>query len=97
MSKALFRSTSVVSALTLLSRILGLVRDVTLAAAFGGARLDAFFVAQMIPNLGRRMFAEGAFQQAFIPVFTETKTHRPREEVRELTALVMGTLAGCCR
>ena len=94
MSKALFRSTSVVSALTLLSRILGLVRDVTLAAAFGGARLDAFFVAQMIPNLGRRMFAEGAFQQAFIPVFTETKTHRPREEVRELTALVMGTLGG---
>jgi putative peptidoglycan lipid II flippase len=94
MSKALFKSTSVVSALTLLSRILGLVRDVTLAAAFGGARLDAFFVAQMIPNLGRRMFAEGAFSQAFIPVFTETKTHRPHQEVRELTAVVMGTLGG---
>lgn len=94
MSKALFKSTSVVSALTLLSRILGLVRDVTLAAAFGGARLDAFFVAQMIPNLGRRMFAEGAFSQAFIPVFTETKTQRPHEDVRELTSVVMGTLGG---
>jgi putative peptidoglycan lipid II flippase len=94
MSKALFKSTSVVSALTLLSRILGLVRDVTLAAAFGGARLDAFFVAQMIPNLGRRMFAEGAFSQAFIPVFTETKTQRPHEEVRELASVVMGTLGG---
>ena len=94
MSKGLFRSTSVVSALTLLSRILGLVRDVTLAAAFGGSRLDAFFFAQMIPNLGRRMFAEGAFSQAFIPVFTETKTHQPHEDVRNLTAVVMGTLGG---
>ena len=94
MSKALFKSTSVVSALTLLSRILGLVRDVTLAAAFGGPMLDAFVVAQLIPNLGRRMFAEGAFSQAFIPVFTETKTHQPHEDVRELTAVVMGTLGG---
>jgi putative peptidoglycan lipid II flippase len=94
MSKTLFRSTSVVSALTLVSRVLGLVRDVTLAAAFGGARLDAFFFAQMMPNLGRRMFAEGAFSQAFIPVFTETKTHRPHQEVRELTQAVMGTLGG---
>ena len=94
MSKGLFKSTSVVSALTLLSRVLGLVRDVTLAAAFGGARLDAFFFAQMIPNLGRRMFAEGAFSQAFIPVFTETKTQQPQEDVRDLTAVVMGTLGG---
>jgi putative peptidoglycan lipid II flippase len=94
MSRALFKSTSVVSAFTLLSRILGLVRDVTLAAAFGGARLDAFFFAQMMPNLGRRMFAEGAFSQAFIPVFTETKTHQPHEDVRELTSVVMGTLGG---
>lgn len=94
MSKGLFRSTSVVSALTLLSRILGLVRDVTLAAAFGGPMLDAFVVAQLIPNLGRRMFAEGAFSQAFIPVFTETKTHQPHEEVRDMVAAVMGTLGG---
>jgi putative peptidoglycan lipid II flippase len=94
MSKALFRSTSVVSALTLLSRILGLVREITLAAAYGGARLDAFMIALMLPNLGRRMFAEGAFQQAFIPVFTETKTHQSQDEVRKLTGVVMGTLGG---
>ncbi|MBL6750118.1 MAG: murein biosynthesis integral membrane protein MurJ [Nevskia sp.] len=92
MSKALFKSTGVVSALTLLSRILGLVRDVMLAAVFGGPKLDAFFVAQMIPNLGRRMFAEGAFSQAFIPVFTKTRQERPLEDVRDLTAVVMGTL-----
>lgn len=95
MSRALFKSTSVVSALTLLSRLLGLVRDVTLAAAFGGSwLLDAFFFAQMLPNLGRRMFAEGAFSQAFIPVFTEVKTAEPLEQVRRLTAVVMGTLGG---
>jgi putative peptidoglycan lipid II flippase len=94
MSRALFKSTGVISAFTLLSRILGLVRDIMLAAAFGGARLDVFFFAQMMPNLGRRMFAEGAFSQAFIPVFTETKTHRPQEQVRALTEVVMGTLGG---
>jgi putative peptidoglycan lipid II flippase len=94
MSRALFKSTGVVSALTLLSRILGLVRDVMLAAAFGGPRLDAFFVAQMIPNLGRRMFAEGAFSQAFIPVFTQTRQDGAPGDVRALTAVVMGTLGG---
>ncbi len=94
MSRSLFKSSGVISLLTLLSRILGLVRDVTITAAFGGARLDAFFVALMIPNLGRRMFAEGAFSQAFIPVFTETKTQQPPAEVRKLTAVVMGTLGG---
>ena len=94
MSKQLLKSTSIVSGLTLLSRILGLVRDVTLAAQFPAALLDVFFFAQQIPNLGRRMFAEGAFSQAFIPVFTETKTQRSREDVRQLTAVVMGTLGG---
>ena len=95
MSRALMRSTSVVSALTLLSRILGLVRDVTLAAAFGaGPKLDIFFIAQMIPNLGRRMFAEGAFSQAFVPVFTETRANGSQAEVRDLVAAVMGTLGG---
>lgn len=94
MSKNLFKSTGIVSLLTLLSRVLGLVRDVTLAAAFGGPRLDAFFVAQLIPNLGRRMFAEGAFSQAFVPVFAETKTQKPHDEARGLVAVVMGTLGG---
>ena len=94
MSRSLLKSSGVISLLTLLSRILGLVREVTITAMFGGPRLDAFFVALMIPNLGRRMFAEGAFSQAFIPVFTETKAERPQQEVRDLAAVVMGTLAG---
>lgn len=95
MSRALVKSTSIVSLLTMLSRVLGLVRDVTLAAAFGaGPKLDIFFIAQMIPNLGRRMFAEGAFSQAFVPVFTETKTTATHEQARDLVAVVMGTLGG---
>lgn len=93
MSKSLLKSTSVVSGLTLLSRVLGLVREITLAAAFGaGPRLDAFFIALMIPNLGRRMFAEGAFSQAFVPVFTESRANQSPQEVRDLLAVVMGTM-----
>jgi putative peptidoglycan lipid II flippase len=94
MSKSLLKSTSVVSAFTLLSRVLGLARDIMLTHQFGGARLDAFLFAQLLPNLGRRMFAEGAFSQAFVPVFAETRIERPHEEVRDLIAVVMGTLGG---
>jgi putative peptidoglycan lipid II flippase len=93
MARSLLKSTSVVSGLTLVSRVLGLVREITLARAFGaGPLLDAFFIALMLPNLGRRIFAEGAFSQAFVPVFTETRTQQSHEEVRDLTAVVMGTL-----
>lgn len=93
MSRSLLKSTSIVSGLTLASRILGLVREITLARAFGaGPMLDAFFIALMLPNLGRRIFAEGAFSQAFVPVFTETRSQQRHEDVRELTAVVMGTL-----
>lgn len=95
MSRSLLKSTSVVSALTLASRVLGLVREITLARAFGaGPLLDAFFVALMMPNLGRRIFAEGAFSQAFVPVFTETRKTQSHEEVRDLASVVMGTLGG---
>ncbi|EIT69706.1 murein biosynthesis integral membrane protein MurJ [Hydrocarboniphaga effusa] len=95
MSRSLLKSTSIVSGLTLASRVLGLVREITLARAFGaGPLLDAFFVALMLPNLGRRIFAEGAFSQAFVPVFTETHKSQPHEEVRDLAAVVMGTLGG---
>src|SRR3546814_16219570 len=81
--------------MTLLSRILGFVREIMLAAAFGaGAGMDAFLVALMIPNFGRRMFAEGAFSQAFVPVFTETKTTQPHQSARDLVAVTMGTLGG---
>jgi putative peptidoglycan lipid II flippase len=93
MSGKLLRSTAVVSAMTLISRISGLVRDVIFARFFGAnAATDAFFVALRIPNLLRRQFAEGAFSQAFVPVFTEYKSNRPHEEVKQLAADVTGTL-----
>ena len=92
MSK-LIKSTAVVSFMTLLSRISGLVRDIVFARFFGAdASTDAFFVAFKLPNLLRRQFAEGAFSQAFVPVFTEYKTNRTEEEVRQLAANVTGTL-----
>jgi putative peptidoglycan lipid II flippase len=95
MSKAIFRSTAVVGSMTLISRVLGFVREILLAAAFGaGAGMDAFLVALMIPNFGRRMFAEGAFSQAFVPVFTATKTTGTHADARDLLAVVMGTLGG---
>ena len=90
----LFRSTAVVSSLTLISRILGFVRDVVFARVFGaGPAMDAFLVAFKIPNFMRRLFAEGAFNQAFVPVFSEYRTQRSREELEELADRVFGTLA----
>ena len=95
MSRAIFRSTGVVGSMTLVSRVLGFVREIMLATAFGaGAGMDAFLVALMIPNFGRRMFAEGAFSQAFVPVFTSTKTTGTHAEAKDLMAVVMGTLGG---
>jgi putative peptidoglycan lipid II flippase len=71
----LLRALATVSSLTFLSRILGYVRDVIIARAFGaGVGTDAFFVAFRIPNLLRRLFAEGAFSQAFVPVLAAEKT-----------------------
>lgn len=94
-SRAIFKSTGVVGAMTLLSRVLALVRDVQFARAFGaGSGMDVFIVAQMIPNLGRRMFAEGAFSQAFVPLFTATRTRGTPEDARDLMAVVLGTLGG---
>jgi len=89
----LLRSGLVVSMMTMLSRVMGLVRDVTIAALFGaGSGADAFFVAFKIPNFMRRLFAEGAFNQAFVPVLSEYATRRTREEVRELLDAVSGSL-----
>ena len=93
MSKALLKSTGLVSAMTSLSRVTGFVRDMVYAQMFGaGAGTDAFFVAFRIPNFLRRLFAEGAFSQAFVPVFSEYQTQRPREELKELVDQVAGTL-----
>jgi len=70
----LLRALATVSGMTLLSRILGFVRDFVIAQSFGaGATTDAFFVAFRLPNLLRRMFAEGAFSQAFVPILAEYK------------------------
>jgi len=92
--RRLLRSTSVVGAMTLLSRVLGLVRDVVFARMFGASIvMDAFFVAFKIPNIFRRFFAEGAFSQAFVPVLAEYERHHPPAEVRELVDRVAGTLA----
>jgi putative peptidoglycan lipid II flippase len=79
----------------MISRVLGFVRDMIVARAFGaGIGTDAFFVAFKIPNFLRRLFAEGAFSQAFIPVLSEYKTQRSQEEVRILIRDVAGTLGG---
>ena len=93
MSGRLFKSTAIVSANTLLSRISGLIRDVVVARFFGAdAATDAFFIAFRIPNFLRRLFAEGAFAQSFVPVLTEYKTQRSHEEVKHLAQHVTGTL-----
>lgn len=71
--------------MTLVSRILGLVRDLLIARIFGaGMATDAFFVAFRIPNLLRRLFAEGAFSQAFVPILAEYKNNQSSEQTREL-------------
>lgn len=91
---ALWRSTIIVSAMTMLSRILGLIRDIVLMNVFGaGKEFDIFVVAFRIPNFFRRLFAEGAFSQAFIPVLTEYKTTRTHAEVQILISRVFGVLA----
>ncbi len=93
MSKALLKSTGIVSAMTSLSRVTGFVRDMVYAQMFGaGAGTDAFFVAFRIPNFLRRLFAEGAFSQAFVPVFSEYQTQHSRAELQELVDQVAGTL-----
>jgi putative peptidoglycan lipid II flippase len=93
MKTGLFRSIATFSSLTLVSRVLGLVRDIAVGAAFGsGAATDAFFVAFKIPNFMRRLFAEGAFSQAFVPVVSEYREARPPEQVRRLIADTAGAL-----
>ena len=85
-------STLVVGSMTLLSRVFGLLRDITLATLFGATgSTDAFLVAFKIPNFMRRLFAEGAFSQAFVPVFSEYKEKRP-EQLQDLLNHVAGSL-----
>jgi putative peptidoglycan lipid II flippase len=79
--------------MTLLSRVFGLIRDITLATVFGvSGGTDAFLIAFKIPNFMRRLFAEGAFSQAFVPVFSEYKETRSAEALHDLIDHVAGTL-----
>ncbi|QFU77747.1 murein biosynthesis integral membrane protein MurJ [Halioglobus maricola] len=91
----LLRSSALVGAMTMLSRILGLVRDVVIAAFVGAsANADAFFVAFKIPNFLRRLFAEGAFSQAFVPVLADYKEQGAQRAVQDLINRVAGALGG---
>ncbi|TMH88500.1 MAG: murein biosynthesis integral membrane protein MurJ [Betaproteobacteria bacterium] len=95
----LLKALATVSSMTFVSRILGFVRDVLIARLFGaGLVTDAFFVAFRIPNLLRRLFAEGAFSQAFVPVLSEYRTRRGDSETKLLvdrtaTLLTLALLA----
>jgi putative peptidoglycan lipid II flippase len=92
-SAKLLKSGLIVSFMTLISRVLGLVRDVVVANFIGaGAAADVFFFANRIPNFLRRLFAEGAFSQAFVPVLSEVKAKHGDEAVRLLLARVTGSL-----
>jgi len=89
----LFRSTAAVSGMTFLSRISGLVRDVIFARTIGTDLVaDAFFVAFRIPNFLRRVFGEGAFAVAFVPVFAELRQKQPREQVQFFLDVMTGRL-----
>jgi putative peptidoglycan lipid II flippase len=98
---SLFKSASTVSLLTLVSRITGLVRELLIASTFGASAMtDAFNVAFRIPNLFRRLFAEGAFSQAFVPVLAASKAKNGEAETRLLvdrvaTLLTWALLATC--
>ncbi|MBI0416707.1 MAG: murein biosynthesis integral membrane protein MurJ [Nitrosospira sp.] len=91
----LLKTIAAVSSMTLISRILGFIRDMLIARVFGaGIATDAFFVAFRIPNLLRRLFAEGAFSQAFVPILAEYKNCRTQKETSQLidhVSALMGT------
>jgi putative peptidoglycan lipid II flippase len=100
----LLKAMATVSGMTLISRVLGFVRDAVIARTFGaGLETDAFFVAFRIPNLLRRLFAEGAFSQAFVPILAEYRTRQGEAETKLLVdrvatlltlALVVATALG---
>ena len=88
------QAAGIVAFYTLLSRVLGLVRDMIVARFFGsGMAADAFFVAFRIPNLLRRLFAEGSLTIAFIPVFTEYLSQKSREDAFQVARIVLTLLS----
>ena len=93
MSKKLLKSGVLVSGLTLVSRVLGLIRDMIVASVLGaGAMSDVFLFANRIPNFLRRLFAEGAFSKAFVPVLAEYNSDNDLNKTREFVAKVSGSL-----
>lgn len=92
MSIQLLKSTVVTGSMTLISRVLGFIREMVAAHYFGAsAGYDAFVVASKIPNFFRRLFAEGAFSQAFVPILSEYRIKQPHDEVQ----LFVNRVAGC--
>ncbi|MDN0074913.1 murein biosynthesis integral membrane protein MurJ [Crenobacter sp. SG2303] len=90
----LLKALATVSSMTLVSRILGFARDAIIARVFGASvATDAFYVAFKLPNLLRRIFAEGAFSQAFVPVLAEYKQQRTDDETRHFLAHIAGLLS----
>lgn len=89
----LLKSLAAVSSMTMFSRVLGFARDAIVARVFGaGMATDAFFTAFKLPNLLRRIFAEGAFSQAFVPILAEYKSKEGEEATRVFVAYVSGLL-----
>ncbi|WP_074023949.1 murein biosynthesis integral membrane protein MurJ [Xenorhabdus eapokensis] len=89
----LLKSLAAVSSMTMFSRVLGFIRDAIIARIFGaGVATDAFFVAFKLPNLLRRIFAEGAFSQAFVPILAEYKNQQGDEATRTFIAYISGML-----
>ena len=93
MSRPILKNTAVTGVTTFLSRLTGMGRDMAITAAMGvGAVSDTFFAVYAIPNFLRRLFAEGAFSQSFVPVLSEYRQKREPAEVRGLVADTAGTL-----
>ena len=89
----LLRSGAITAGATLLSRILGMVRDIAIASLLGaGLASDVFFFANRIPNFFRRLFAEGAFAQAFVPVLSSCREQKDSAALKSLIAATAGTL-----
>jgi len=95
MSRKLLTSTAVTGGMTFVSRVSGLIRDMAFASLIGagtGVAADAFYVAFRIPNFLRRIFGEGAFSQAFVPVFSEYRTSGEKAQAREFLGHMLGAL-----
>src|SRR3989338_7871606 len=93
MGKSLFKSTSIVISMTMISRVFGFIRDMVTAHFFGAAAaFDAFSIAFRIPNFMRRLFAEGSFSQAFVPVLSEYQKKQSQENTQHFINAIAGTL-----